>query len=939
MCSHVYRVLLILAVVYAATTGEADSQVVTFAPDEPIADDRLQRGLSETVAFSFQGKPLADVVEQLRRQHRIPIYFDLPALDAVQVAVDTPVSLQLPNVRLGAALKCLLRPLGLDWVAEDGELKITSVEEADSFLVTRVYPVADLLTPPSAERYAEVNAEVDSLADLITDTVGLTTWSDVGGAAELTPVPDRGVIVCVQTSAIHDQIECLIAALRHARNEQFPNLQVRLPTEERKEQRAIVKLRQALAGPVTLNCNSASVREFAQQIASTCQIPVVVDSQIGDDVKVTVNLQNVHLRKALWLALDPIGLEASIYDEVLFIAPGTSESWQDSDTRVYAVWDLVLPQDGDEDSALPDRKLRRLVQTIQLCVQPTTWEEVGGPHEITPFRNAGALVISQTSFGHDEVSQLLANLRAARDKQTAAGFNQFGGPLDPPNRLERALSEQVSFDFRATPLAEAAEQIRRQCQVPVHLDRAALEAVGIAIDAPVTLKVRGNSLRSALNHLLRALDLAWMADEGVLRITTVDEAEQHLVARCYPVADLVVPLEYENYSYGGELADFDSIADLICSTVAPTSWSDRTGPPPIYAVPSAGAIVFEQTPDVHDQAASLLADLRRVRQLQYPNARYKLPVAEARDAASVLAIRKALDTVVDLQFDETPLSEALEQIADKHGIPVLLDNAALASVDLMATAPVLVELRGVTLKAGLRQVLHEFELVAVLRDEVLLVTTRDEAEQLLDLRVYPVADLIEEAGEPPLPASDSLILAIAKSILPGTWDNTGGVGSIELFPNAGALVVSHTEVVHEQIATLLADLRRARDMQPLVANPEKAPPVPDDGRMHLKVYHLSAGYGGGGFGAALMESDSDPTDTEQPIPPQSVEPPQPSSAQLAEVIRQTIEPQSWTGAGGTALIQALPDALVILQTNPAHEQIVKLLRAIGYRWIAAHGVE
>jgi hypothetical protein len=332
-----------------------------------------------------------------------------------------------------------------------------AAEEADAPMLMRVYPVMDLLTPPSAQRYTEAGAAIDSLSGLVTGTVARVTWSDVGGTGELTAVPDRGVLVCKQTAAVHEQIECLVAALRQARNEQFPNARVRLPAVERKEQRVIAELRRALASPVTLKCDSSPVRDFARQIASMREIPVVVDARIEGDVKVSVDVAGVLLSRALYLALDPVGLDAGIYDGAIFIAPGSSESWQDYDTRVYPVWDLVRARDATEERVSPDLKLARLVQTIRQCVQPNTWEEVGGPHQVTPFANAGAFVVSQTSFGHDELSQLLSQLREAEHQEPPTELN-------PAGRLERALRQSVEFDFRNMPLSEAAEQIRRQSE-------------------------------------------------------------------------------------------------------------------------------------------------------------------------------------------------------------------------------------------------------------------------------------------------------------------------------------------------------------------------------------------------------------------------------------------------------------------------------------------
>lgn len=346
------------------------------------------------------------------------------------------------------------------------------------------------------------------------------------------------------------------------------------------------------------------------------------------------------------------------------------------------------------------------------------------------------------------------------DAQGAAQQEQAAALPSPTERLDRALAEPVTFDFDNTPLAEVAEQIRQRYRIPVHLDRKAIQAIGVSVDAPVTLKVRGISLRSGLNHLLRSLDLTWLADDGVLTITTVDEAEQQVVARCYPLADLVVAPELDTYR--SELADFDSIIDLMTSVIAPTSWGDYTGPGPLHAVPAAGALVFEQMPSVHEDVLHLIAALRRARQLQFPNAGLRLPVADMQEPPTIVAIRKAQTRVVDLEFDHTPLADFLEQIAQAYRIPVLLDHLAPETTGVRADSPITVALHSVSLKSGLRYALQQLDLCAVVDNEVLFITTLDEAGQLLEIRTYPVLDLVE-TGEA-LWDFDSLVNAVTSAV-------------------------------------------------------------------------------------------------------------------------------------------------------------------------------
>jgi hypothetical protein len=71
----------------------------------------------------------------------------------------------------------------------------------------------------------------------------------------------------------------------------------------------------------------------------------------------------------------------------------------------------------------------------------------------------------------------------------------------------------------------------------------ALDDAGLGPDESVTINLHGISLRSALSHLLRQLNLTYIIRDELLLITTQIEAEEHLVVKVYPVADLVLPIQ------------------------------------------------------------------------------------------------------------------------------------------------------------------------------------------------------------------------------------------------------------------------------------------------------------------------------------------------------------------------------------------------------------
>ncbi len=67
---------------------------------------------------------------------------------------------------------------------------------------------------------------------------------------------------------------------------------------------------------------------------------------------------------------------------------------------------------------------------------------------------------------------------------------------------------------------------------------------------------------------------------------------------------------------GGHQPDFDTLTDLITSTIHPTSWDEVGGPGTIQEFPTNLSLVISQTQEVHEQIRDLLAQLRRLQDLQ-----------------------------------------------------------------------------------------------------------------------------------------------------------------------------------------------------------------------------------------------------------------------------------------------------------------------------------
>jgi uncharacterized membrane protein YgcG len=114
---------------------------------ESDAERKIMDELKKPTSFEFNETPLREVVKYLNELHGINIEVDQKNLGDANVTLDTPVTKVLKGVTLKSALRLMLNDLGASYIVRDEVLLITSKEQADTYLVTKVYPVGDLVMP------------------------------------------------------------------------------------------------------------------------------------------------------------------------------------------------------------------------------------------------------------------------------------------------------------------------------------------------------------------------------------------------------------------------------------------------------------------------------------------------------------------------------------------------------------------------------------------------------------------------------------------------------------------------------------------------------------------------------------------------------------------------------------------------------------------------
>jgi hypothetical protein len=177
--------------------------------------------------------------------------------------------------------------------------------------------------------------------------------------------------------------------------------------------------------------------------------------------------------------------------------------------------------------------------------------------------------------------------------------------------IEKALSSPATLTFKEAPLWKVIDYLKEQCQIEIMLDTNALSDIAVEASTPLTVDLPAMPLRSALNLVLpRLLHLTWTIKDDVLLITSADEQEQILTTKAIDVSDLVVCRGKHDELWD----DYETLINLIISTVAPQTWDRVGGPGSIEGATlgKAKVLVISQTYHVHGQVTDLLAQIRAI---------------------------------------------------------------------------------------------------------------------------------------------------------------------------------------------------------------------------------------------------------------------------------------------------------------------------------------
>jgi hypothetical protein len=175
--------------------------------------------------------------------------------------------------------------------------------------------------------------------------------------------------------------------------------------------------------------------------------------------------------------------------------------------------------------------------------------------------------------------------------QTRKGSNDL--PLTAKERqILRTLDSTISVAFKNSRFEEVIEYLQTVTHLPILVNKAALDETGASYDTPLTLQVKGVTVRSLLRKILGEVGLTYVIRSQAIQVVTPQQARAMLAVRVYYIGDLL---------FGGELSrslQAAQLISLITSTVDPQSWEVNGGPGKIFYDDLRRTLVIKQSAEI-----------------------------------------------------------------------------------------------------------------------------------------------------------------------------------------------------------------------------------------------------------------------------------------------------------------------------------------------------
>jgi len=164
---------------------------------------------------------------------------------------------------------------------------------------------------------------------------------------------------------------------------------------------------------------------------------------------------------------------------------------------------------------------------------------------------------------------------------------------------------------------------------------------------------------------------------------------------------------------------------------------------------------------------------------------------------------KTLSSPLTFTLKNEPFQSFLDVMERQFGSPLIVDQQALAQINVTLETPISVNSRGWSTRTVLRKVLADLGLSYIIKNGSVQITTPDRARETVTTRAYPIGDVINSVNfmlpgyynEVAFMQSVNNIISSIKALDPKSWEPEGS-GSIVFEPSTMSLIIRQTAEFH-----------------------------------------------------------------------------------------------------------------------------------------------
>jgi hypothetical protein len=161
--------------------------------------------------MQLKDQPIGPVLEEIEKKYGISIDLDKRGLDQAQLTPESPVSINARGQTLRSVLKTMLGNAGLTFTIRQEGLRVTTPQLAAEDMVTRVYPIGDLLQTAgqTPNFYLNQLQALQSLNSLINTIQGMDpqSWESGGGKGTIIFDPSRMALIVKQSAEMQFKLQ------------------------------------------------------------------------------------------------------------------------------------------------------------------------------------------------------------------------------------------------------------------------------------------------------------------------------------------------------------------------------------------------------------------------------------------------------------------------------------------------------------------------------------------------------------------------------------------------------------------------------------------------------------------------------------------------------------------------------------------------------------